>query len=89
LLTKHGKLLTAKGIYDAPISSEPKKPCVPRRKYGLGFLHQNIEAIAQYEKAQKEFQNNCKIKVTNSNQDNLQLLLEAAALTAFDANETG
>lgn len=48
-------MLTSKGIFDLPDSSlHLRKPCPPRRKYGLGFLHQNIEAVARYERAQQE-----------------------------------
>ncbi|RWS16213.1 zinc finger domain-containing protein 24-like protein [Dinothrombium tinctorium] len=95
LQTKHGKILTAKGIYEAPnVDNQPKKPCTPRRKYGLGYLHQNIEAIAQFEKAQKEFEEQERaaegeitqpnIIVASNLNDTLDQLLQAAALTASD-----
>jgi hypothetical protein len=62
LQTKHSKMLTSKGIFDLPDTNvHIRKPCPPRRKYGLGFLHQNIEAVARYERAQEEVKNKCHI----------------------------
>ncbi|RWS31364.1 uncharacterized protein B4U80_01379 [Leptotrombidium deliense] len=95
LQTKHGKILTAKGIYEAPnTESHLKKPCAPRRKYGLGYLHQNIEAIAQFEKAQKEFEKHekasediCRSHMVMCDTDNLDQLLQAAALAASDTHQ--
>jgi hypothetical protein len=98
LQTKHGKILTAKGIYEAPnLDNQPKKPCAPRRKYGLGYLHQNIEAIAQYEEAQKEYEKRDGVTESSSDpistsssmgfvasNDNFEQLLQAAALAAYD-----
>lgn len=91
---KHSKILTAKGIHDAPNHpTQIKKPCVPRRKYGLTFLHQNIEAIAEYERAKEEFEKSnysgreesqigsLRVKLPSiSDHDSLEQLLEAAEL---------
>ncbi len=97
LQTKHGKILTSKGIFDLPNSNlHLRKPCPPRRKYGLGFLHQNIEAVARYERAQEQVnqtikdnydlihgseRNNCK---SFSSKDNFEKLLQAVAIAEDD-----
>src|SRR5699024_9697529 len=45
----------AGGHQTEPPSSGPNMPMVkPRRKYGLKFLHKNIEAISKYESQQQQ-----------------------------------
>lgn len=86
-------MLTSKGIFDLPDTSiHIRKPCPPRRKYGLGFLHQNIEAVARYERAQQEvtqtIRSNCHLidaidsnhLLINSNKNNFEKLLQAVAI---------
>ncbi len=84
LQTKHGKILTSKGIFDLPNSNlHLRKPCPPRRKYGLGFLHQNIEAVARYERAQEQVNQTIKDK-SFSSKDNFEKLLQAVAIAEDD-----
>ncbi|XP_054153298.1 zinc finger protein 615-like [Oppia nitens] len=101
LQTKHSKMLTSKGIFDLPDANHHiRKPCPPRRKYGLGFLHQNIEAVARYERAQEEVNQSIKdkchlidtidsnhilINKFNSSKNNFEKLLQAVAI-AEDIN---
>ncbi|CAG2102753.1 unnamed protein product [Medioppia subpectinata] len=103
LQTKHSKMLTSKGIFDLPDNDlHIRKPCPPRRKYGLGFLHQNIEAVARYERAQQEVNQTIKSKCHvieaidsnhilinnfNSSKNNFEKLLQAVAI-AEDNNRS-
>lgn len=97
---RHGKVLTAQGISE--ISKEVRKPSMPRRKYGLPFLRQNLEAINDYEEAQKNFENSAAstsqpdhfVDATQTftltvatNNDSFQQLLQAAAFAAHEMRE--